>query len=104
MSNDNSIPTNTEAYYETVASQEEIYLEETEEELRAILTSDDPSSSRSNSLSIDRESLDAKISVTNAKNPLVAEGVDEQLGHAAEEVITGDSDDPSLRGTRKRVL
>src|SRR5207248_11317880 len=69
MSNDNSIPTNTEAYYETVASQEDIYLEETEEELRAILTSDDPSSSRSNSLSIDRESLDVKISVTDAKNP-----------------------------------
>jgi hypothetical protein len=32
-----------EAYYEAVASQEEIYLEETEEGLRAILTSDDPS-------------------------------------------------------------
>ena len=33
-----SIP--TEAYYEELASQEEIYLEETEEELRVILTSD----------------------------------------------------------------
>jgi hypothetical protein len=28
------------AYYETVASQEEIYLEETEEEVRSILTAD----------------------------------------------------------------
>ena len=37
---DKSIPTDTKAYYETVASQEEIYLEETEEEVRAILTSD----------------------------------------------------------------
>ena len=36
-SNDEKIPTDTEAYYEAVASQEEIYLEETEEELRAIL-------------------------------------------------------------------
>jgi hypothetical protein len=35
--NDENIPTNTEAYYEAVASQEEIYLEEVEEELRAIL-------------------------------------------------------------------
>jgi len=38
-----NIPTDTDAYYEAVASQEEIYLEETEEELRAIFISDDPS-------------------------------------------------------------
>jgi len=38
-----NIPTDGDAYYEAVASQEEIYLEETEEELRAIFTSDDPS-------------------------------------------------------------
>ncbi len=36
-SNDENIPTDTEAYYEAVASQEEIYLEETEEKLRVIL-------------------------------------------------------------------
>jgi hypothetical protein len=42
-SKDKNIPTDTEACYETVASQEEIYLEETEEEVRAILMSDDPS-------------------------------------------------------------
>ena len=46
MSKDNSIPTDAEACYETVASQEEIYLEETEEEVRAILTSDDQSPSQ----------------------------------------------------------
>jgi hypothetical protein len=39
---DEVISTNTEAYYETLASQEEIYLEETEEELRMILESCDP--------------------------------------------------------------
>jgi len=45
MNKSNSnIPTDTDAYYEAVASQEEIYLEETEEELRAIVTSGDPSS------------------------------------------------------------
>ena len=38
-----NIPTDADAYYEAVASQEEIYLEETEEELRTIFTSDDPS-------------------------------------------------------------
>jgi hypothetical protein len=45
-SDDENIPTNTEAYYETVASREEIYLEETEEEVRAILTSGDQSPSQ----------------------------------------------------------
>ena len=52
---DEGIPTNTEAYYEKVVSEEEtfreertareeeIYREKTEEELRASLTSDDPS-------------------------------------------------------------
>ena len=44
--NDKNIPIETEAYYETLASQEEIYLEETEEEIRAILTSDDQSPSQ----------------------------------------------------------
>ena len=44
--NDKSIPTDAEAYYEGLASQEEIYLEETEEEVRAILISDDQSPSR----------------------------------------------------------
>lgn len=43
---DENIPTDTEACYETLASQEEIYLEETEEEVRAILTSDDQSPSQ----------------------------------------------------------
>ena len=44
--NDKNIPTGTEACYEALASQEEIYLEETEEEVRAILTSDDQSPSQ----------------------------------------------------------
>lgn len=44
--NDKSIPADTEAYYEELAVQEEIYLEETEEEVRVILTSDDRAPSR----------------------------------------------------------
>jgi hypothetical protein len=41
-SNDENLPTDTGDYCEAVASQEEIYLEETEEEIRMILTYDDP--------------------------------------------------------------
>jgi hypothetical protein len=40
MDNEKNIPPYTEPCYETVASQEEMYLETTEEELRAILTSE----------------------------------------------------------------
>ena len=67
---DENIPTDAEACYEIIASQEEIYLEETEEELRAILVFENPCPS---------ESTD-----------------DEPLDQAAEELITGDSDDPPL--------
>ena len=38
----NNIAVTIDAYYEEQASQEEIYLEEIEEELRMILESDDP--------------------------------------------------------------
>jgi len=64
----------TDAYYEEVASQEEIYLEEREEEVRAILTLDEPSPT------------------PNSR----AESLDEQRVEAAEELIAGDSDDPPM--------
>jgi len=71
-----------DAYYETIASQEEIYLEETEERLRAILISYDPFPSRS---------------IPEASNaPGMAVSPDEQLEHKAQELITGDSDDPPI--------
>ncbi len=69
--NDRSISTETDAYYEAVASQEELYLEETEEEVHMILESYDPSS-------------------------LQDESRNEQRQHAIEELLTGDSDDPPL--------
>jgi hypothetical protein len=76
------IPEESEACYETVASQEEIYLEEVEEELRAILIFGDPSPSQATS---------------DSRNDLqVTENLDEQLNHAVEVLITGDSDDPPL--------
>ena len=86
MNSDKHIPTDTEAYYVTVASQEEIY-PEVEEELRAILIFSDPSPSR----------IEMKRSMTDPKNnPCLAESPGEQINHAAEELITGDSDDPPL--------
>jgi len=102
-SNDESIPTYTEAYYEELASQEELYLEETEEEVRAILVSNDSSASQNDRSTMtencgERElDLEVNISMTDPKNnPRMAERLDEQLVDAAEELITGDSDDPPL--------
>ena len=43
---DKNIPADTEACYETLASQEEIYLEEVEEEVRVKLTSYEPAPPR----------------------------------------------------------
>lgn len=77
--NDENIPTDTEAYYETVASQEEIYLEEREEEVREVLDSETPVQNDTNS---DR----------------LAESLDELLADAVEELISGDADDPPLSG------
>jgi len=103
INNDENIPIDTEAYYETVASQEEIYLEEVEEELRAILVFSDPSPSGNDSgLSArncgEREfDWEVNRSMSDGKNnPRIAESLDEQLVDAAEELITGDSDDPPL--------
>jgi hypothetical protein len=68
---DRDIPIDSDACYEVVASQEEIYLEETEEELRMILESDD---------------LPTRPD----------ESFNQQQEFAAEELIIGDSDDPPL--------
>jgi len=79
-SNDLNIRSNTEAYYEAVASQEELYLEETEEEVRVILESGDPPT-------------------------LPSETPDQQREKASEELITGDSDDPPLsEGAVEKML
>lgn len=100
-SDDNNFP--PEVYYEEQASQEELYLEETEEELRAVLISDDqvPSGTKAEywRSKIEEVELDWEVedSMTNVNNNLrIAANLDEQLDHAAEELITGDSDDPPL--------
>jgi hypothetical protein len=86
-SSEENIPNDSDAYYEAVASQEEIYLEEVEEELRAILIFGDQTPPRGN----------AKRLRSDANNdPCVVESPQEQLTDAAEELIAGDSDDPPL--------
>lgn len=70
----------SDVYYEAVASEEEIYLEETEEEVFEVLITEDESLLRKNPLN----------------RTCVGETLNEQRIHAAEELITGDSDDPPL--------
>ena len=101
--NDENTSIHTDAYYEELASQEELYLEETEEEVRVILTSYVSSASR-NDRSIATENcglrepdLEVRGSITGPKNdPCIAESLGERLVEASEELITGDADDPPL--------
>lgn len=104
MDNDKNIPIDTDAYYEfceELASQEELYLEETEVEVVAILTSYVPPASQ-NDLSMVAEycgesDLEVTGSLPDPKNdPDKAGSRDEQLVEAAEELIDGDADDPPL--------
>src|ERR1700757_926834 len=100
--NNKNIPVDTDACYEEVASQEELYLEETEEEVVAILTSYvSPASKSDRSTIIDicaeRESdLEIEGVMTDLTSPRMVGNPNEQLIEAAEELIAGDSDDPPL--------
>lgn len=77
-----NIPTGTDAHDERVASREELYLETTEEKLRETLISEDLSTYPQ------QETVCADCCSVASLN--------QQLDHAAEELITGDSDDPPL--------
>jgi hypothetical protein len=100
--NNKNVPVDTDACYEEVASQEELYLEKTEEEVVAILNSYvSPASQSDRSTIIDicaeRESdLEIERVTTDLTSPPMVGNPDEQLVEAAEELITGDSDDPPL--------
>lgn len=72
-----NVQADTDACYEERASQEEIYLEETEEEVHEVLESDESSPPQNST-------------------PCTTEIVDEPLDQAAKELITGDADDPPL--------
>ena len=93
--NDERIAAHTDAYYEELASQEELYLEETEEEVRLILTSYQPSPSRSDNAIVMQlcEERESDLEVTRS----TTDSLHELLVEAADELITGDSDDPPLR-------
>jgi hypothetical protein len=72
--NDQNIPAHTEDYYEALASEEQIYLDEGVEILR-----------------------EREISVQDSSaNNDPRTGESEPLHYAAEELIVGDSDDPPL--------
>jgi hypothetical protein len=102
VNNDKNIPIDPDACYEELASQEELYLEVTEEEVVAILTSYvSPASQSDRSTMIDicreRESdLEIEGVMTDLTSPRMVGNPDEQLVEAAEELIAGDSDDPPL--------
>jgi hypothetical protein len=102
VNNSKNIPIDTDACYEEVASQEELYVEETEEEVAAILNSYvSPASQGDRSTIIDicaeRESdLEIEGVMTDLTSPRMVGNPDQQLVEAVEELITGDSDDPPL--------
>ena len=102
INNDKNTPIDPDVCYEEVASQEELYLEETEEKVVAILTSYvSPASQSDRSTIIDiyaeRESdLEIKGVMTDLTSPRMVGNPDEQLVEAVEELIAGDSDDPPL--------
>jgi hypothetical protein len=102
INNDKNIPIDPEACYEELAGHEELYFEETEEEVVAVLTSYvSPASPGGRSAIIDicaeRESdLEMEGTMTDLTNSRMAGNPDERLVEAVEELITGDSDDPPL--------
>lgn len=79
LGNDDNILKDSDAYYEALASQEEIYLEETEEELRMILEF-------------------GVVSLAPDPEPCTS------LECAREELIAGDSDDPPLSEERIEAM
>lgn len=76
------ILTDTNARYETIASQEEVYLENTEEKLRSTLISENPSAYAQQE--------------TGCVDCCLLDGTRDELDHATEDLVTGDSDDPPL--------
>jgi hypothetical protein len=101
--NNKNVPVDTDACYEEVASQEELYLEKTEEEVDANLNFSyvSPASQSDCSTLVDicaerKSDLEIERVTTDLTSPPMVGNPDEQLVGAAEELITGDSDDPPL--------
>ena len=64
MDDEKKIPPDTDAYCETIASEEEIYLETTEEEIRAILTSE-PTEAEHWRINRERLELDWELEISD---------------------------------------
>ena len=101
--NNKNVSVDTDARYEEVASQEELYLEKTEEEVVAILNFSyvSPASQSDCSTLVDicaerKSDLEIERVTTDLTSPPMVGNPDEQLVEADEELITGDSDDPPL--------
>jgi hypothetical protein len=77
--NDENIPPLTDAYYEEQASQEEFYLEETEEELRMILECDDSSPLQSEVVRVERKYVVEELITRNADDPPLREDAAEEM-------------------------
>src|SRR5215471_4928441 len=95
INNDKNIPIDPDACYEELASQEELYLEETDEEVVAILTSYvSPASQSDRSIINNRYLRGARIRFGDRGGddrlnlPRMVGNPDEQLVEAAEELIT----------------
>jgi hypothetical protein len=74
-SNDENISSHTEDYYEALAGQEQEYLDEIVEKFRE---------------------CEVLVFENSSAINITCESPDERLHQAAEELITGDSDDPPL--------
>lgn len=74
-SNDQNISSHTEAYYEALASQEQEYLDEIVEKFRE---------------------CEVLVFENSSAINITCHSPDEPLHQAAEELITGDADDPPL--------
>ena len=94
INNDKNTPIDTDACYEEVASQEELYLEEIEEEVVAILNSYVSPASQSDRSTIadtcaePESDLEVERVTTDLTSPPMVGNPDEQLVEAAEELIT----------------
>ena len=104
INNDQNIRIDTDACYEELASQEEkeeLYLEETEEGVVAILASYVSPASKSDRSTIDLRGARIQFGDRGGdgrpNEPSMVRNADEQLVGAIEELILGDSNDPPLR-------
>jgi hypothetical protein len=90
----------SDSYYEAVANQEEVYLEETEEELRMILIREDSNESQANgfgSTDTYTEQTHGMVTSAMAKSASQMAQVNrKQLYDAVQELIAGDPDDAPL--------